>query len=68
MDRFIADDLKKIQNNCKGLKSNMDRFIECSYREIYHNIPCLKSNMDRFIASAKRPFICSKKLFKIQYG
>ena len=28
----------------------------------------LKSNMDRVIASAKRPLICSRKLFKIQYG
>ena len=49
------------------LKSNMDRFIVCPFGVRSVHSRYLKSNMDRFIA-AKRPLICSKKLFKIQYG
>ena len=67
MDRFIADDLKKIQDNCKALKSNMDRFIDRQTIEILSIQTTLKSNMDRFIVEQINiPLIrCN---FKIQYG
>ena len=46
----------------------MDRFIVSNTQGTRNRDGDLKSNMDRFIASAKRPLICSRKLFKIQYG
>ena len=68
MDRFIDNILSDSEKKNRNLKSNMDRFIEKTQCYILLSSVHLKSNMDRFIASAKRPFMCSKKLFKIQYG